>query len=282
MARLIRNGYLGDDYDLQYKGIQNEFSSFFSLSEDINAYCHELLSSIKIERTQRTDILLSSLFIKSLETYQSIHLLSQRGLAKEANILLRSLIEMSFYINRISVNDGDAIRYILKGEFERIRLIDTLIKKCDGWHNCLGGKESLQFDYSESKDSFNKLLKENNLKETDIKKFSPSFILKEANEKGTGDREIFQDLYVLYSYLCADVHSDSNSINDYLKKGISNGIESITYGQKINGIGHILGVSMHCMISVAGCIGEFFEAGNTQILYQYKVSLCALPRPQSV
>ena len=123
-------------------------------------------------------------------------------MGKEGNIINRSLIELAFKINAVYKKDDFLIKYLLRGEYEKLRLLRKL-ETYKGWNSLLGGVDKLTEQISILDKNYKDLLEHYKVLNREIKELSTEKIAKEA--------ELAEQYYIIYSLLCSDVHSNPES-----------------------------------------------------------------------
>ena len=129
---IIKNGFLGSEYDGYSERIRNKYKDLFELAEEINRFCHTIYISLdgKVHFIHK-EIIASTLYIKSMASYQSIIILIKRGLLKDAHIILRTMIENMYWLASISKYDNYYIKYILKDLCEEIKKSEFILENRD-------------------------------------------------------------------------------------------------------------------------------------------------------
>lgn len=89
------NGFLSKDMIGWIQKHRTEHRDYFLLCVDLNRFLHKMLyaPSVEIDNQDRQQLLVASLSLRALSTFQAVILLSERGLTAD---LLRSLLEVLF------------------------------------------------------------------------------------------------------------------------------------------------------------------------------------------
>jgi len=92
------NGFLSKDMIGWIQKHRTEHRDYFLLCVDLNRFFHKMLYAppVEIDNQDRQQLLVASLSLRALSTFQAVILLSERGLTAEVKILLRSLLEVLF------------------------------------------------------------------------------------------------------------------------------------------------------------------------------------------
>ena len=252
MSEIDNKGFFGQDFKKQYKIIRKKYKDYFSLIDEINQFCHLTHKSLngKVHNNNIQEIVVSSLYVKAITSFQSIIILSKKGMHKDANIILRTLIELMFWLVSICKDKSLAKKYILKGEYEKIRMLKTL-EKLESWHSDFGSIENIKNKKNELEQNYLKLLDEFGVEKKEIKEeLHVSKIVEKA--------EVPEHFYMIYSYLCQDIHSNAISIEEYFSINELNNME-ILYGPYSKYTGRVLLILMETMIRVLDSITELFN-----------------------
>lgn len=109
---LNQEGFLSPDIELFEKNIEKEYSLLLEKLKSYNMFFQETAFKIKGRKNELAHWCLLALYIRSLSTYQSIIILSKKGITTEANVLLRSLVEIQYIIVALSKYPALAKEYL--------------------------------------------------------------------------------------------------------------------------------------------------------------------------
>jgi len=125
---LNEKGFLSEEMSEIVKKIKRKFVAYFSLYEDINKFAQSTVFLLKVNNLDAQQIVLASIYLRCLSSYQSIYLLSERGLASEAKIILRAIFENVFKYVAI-VKDKDLAKvFINQDVIHQKKSINKLIE----------------------------------------------------------------------------------------------------------------------------------------------------------
>lgn len=105
-------GFFGEYGEEVKENIIKDNAEIFSLSSELNYACHDVLRSAKINLESGKDLIVSCLFVRSLELYQSTVMLLQSGMVNGARIVLRCLLEVTFRIHDVGEREDAYRQYI--------------------------------------------------------------------------------------------------------------------------------------------------------------------------
>jgi hypothetical protein len=110
-----RVGFLGQTAKAQVRNIRADNASVFSLSDDLSGYMMRLACTAtgQIAGSFRDkNVIASALLCRSVEIYQGVVVLAERGLVLNARILTRALLENAFAIAAIHANSEAFIKVL--------------------------------------------------------------------------------------------------------------------------------------------------------------------------
>ncbi|GEP60626.1 DUF5677 domain-containing protein [Reyranella soli] len=125
---IARQGFLSPELDDLRAKIRAANPDFFKLAERLSELGQQLLA-----RSQeiQTAPLIVSLFVRGLQSLQGAILLAERGLATEAAIITRSMLETMFYLGALRRDDTfaeelrqDHIKRLSKNAQEFLKLVE--------------------------------------------------------------------------------------------------------------------------------------------------------------
>lgn len=194
-------GYLSKDIYKIKREILKENSEYFKLARQTNKYVHNLKFKIKVNNQNAQEILTSTLCISLLESLSSIYILLSSGLITDSKVILRSMLEKTIKLKYIVLSYENAIEYIQQDEINRLKFMNVIL--------------------NDKSNSFNKAIKENvSQQERDLlrKKIEEQDIPKPKSLEFLAEKTGMISYYnYVYRILSSNVHSDSRSIEDYLK-----------------------------------------------------------------
>jgi len=98
----------------------------FSRAQELNCDCHRFLDGRSINLDDQKQIVTSVLFARIVELYQSIIVVSKRGMTAPTNILFRSLLEAYFHFAAIEKDPDYLNDYINLFHIQRKTLVNKI------------------------------------------------------------------------------------------------------------------------------------------------------------
>lgn len=233
-------GILGEQVNEIIKENYELYEDIFKLSEEINLYAQDIKYKLNIKSDDLQGIVAAALFIKILNTFQSIVILYKMGLDSQCRILTRAVLD-SLFVLKCIVKDEKYLE-MLKGS-ERKRREDFLRiinKNPHGVFNTLSNEINTNELYE--------LCKNNGINKA-----------KRIESKEWAEMsESYYEYYYAFNHLCNDVHVDLMNIEQYIKVDKDGNIEGFTVLPDIKDIKIILGHTANCaMIEAIVCISEY-------------------------
>lgn len=121
---LSNDGFLSPELEAVVQQIRATHGQIFDFVARLNELAHRSLFSAKVNRDDRRQVLLLTLTQKSMTEYQSVIILSERGLPGEARALLRVLLEVTFRIVAMAKKAELAEAYVAEDQVRRRKLIN--------------------------------------------------------------------------------------------------------------------------------------------------------------
>lgn len=107
----------------------------FELAFKVNRYMHDLLGDDESRKSEQLQCFFMSLYKKIHRNFQSVLILSARGLKEPAFVLIRSLLDKLFIMKAVS-GDNSKIKFWKDSQnAERIKLANAIIKGDKGFEN---------------------------------------------------------------------------------------------------------------------------------------------------
>lgn len=103
---IAKNGFLSKHITQQTGMFNEDNKDFFEISYELNRLCHEHKYKANVKNDQHVSIYLMSLYLRVLDLFASIIILTEKGLYKDAGILLRTMFELTVYMKKTSVDES--------------------------------------------------------------------------------------------------------------------------------------------------------------------------------
>lgn len=192
--------------------VQQAHSKPFSSAWRLNELAHKAMLEAKIARDDLQQVLLASLEHRALTSYQAVVLLLERGLPAEAQVVLRTLLEVTFRIVAISKDKEVGTAYAREDELHRRKYINK--------YRLLG--DDVRIRTSEAEMNELKAVIDKKIEDLAIKSLSTQWFAQRAG---------MEDFYhSAYSVLSGSVHVNSRTLESALNLGENEELVSLKYG----------------------------------------------------
>jgi len=95
-------GFLSQEIEKWIKHIREQFCEYFALCDKLNAFGQTIMLGVKVHSGYAYEVLLGCLLERTMGHFQSVVLLSERGMVSQAKAMLRCLIEAMFVVVAVS------------------------------------------------------------------------------------------------------------------------------------------------------------------------------------
>jgi|GEM_PF-2226625 len=194
---------------------------------DINRRAVRFYRTASPQRDDFQEILCILYFSRMVSLYEGIYLLAMRGMATEAYIMARSMVEVHFKLHYADMSHEFAAALVRSDELERLKMLRSAVR-----HR---GKKSHQ-----EEPELSKLIQDIESKTKGTPKINTKQIAKDL------DREWEYDL--MYSWLCGPVHAGPRNICSTIVKNDSGTIEELIWKPDFDGLFFQLSCSMDLML----------------------------------
>ena len=251
------NGFLGEEIDSWIKKYQTENSELYDFYLDINQFAHKKVFELSIHDDNGQEVIASSLYMRLLSQYQSVLILSERGMVNEAKIILRAMLDGLFILSAIS-KDEKYMRYYINEDIDkRIELLKYIKDNKEEFFeyaNTVMTKEEIQSLLLELKEKKETLEKEGFKRK---KRLST----REWAEL-SGMEEMYYKIYSQFNYA---VHGLARELEQYVIKNDSGDISGLNWGPDAEGFDIILNTSADVLVKVLDVICDLFSLDKTAL-----------------
>jgi len=235
-------GFLGKDIEKFKNEISIKYKEVFEFFEEFNHFLQGMKFDLKVKDFDAWRITIVALFIKSLETFQSIYILVKHCLSIDAENLTRVLFEEMVKIGYCSKGKDEFKRYISTHLHDIIKIINAAQNNPDEFPEELFKEKPL----NERKEEIETMLTaEGNPKEISIASM--------AREIG-----IIKLYNSYYRSVCGPVHSAPKSLEKYVITGKNGEIEKFTWGPRTEGIIMHLFTAIEFMLLICKFLSGLF------------------------
>lgn len=236
-----KEGFLSQDIINYEKKIQSTYPELLKYYESINVFGQETIFQINIERAIVYHWCLAALFIRALSTFQSIYILSKKGITAESNVLLRTLSEIQYIVIAIEHNHELAKDYLGQEAIERKKLFKNVKK----WPEQL----SKSIKVNDIIDKLEELSKEIHIHK--LRKYTISNWAERAN--------MLPNYETFYSLLCLSSHANIADVRKHFvldKNGI---LSTFKWGPDIDAIPEVMLATLQTMLQIIESISHSFD-----------------------
>ncbi len=242
-----QEGYLSNEINKIEEQLKGANHKYFDLAKRVNKFAHKSKYKLNIGRTNGQEITVASLFISTLESYNSVYILLSKSLLKDAKVILRSMLESTFIMKYVTLSEEKTMRYHTSYEKTRLKLMNVILNDTKETYSDLL-KSSIT---EEERDELKKSIEEN-----DYKDLPP--IEQIADEVG-----LLSYYNNVYRLLNSDVHSSPVSLNRFIRTDENSEVTDLEWFSYFNHINPEIRLTLYTAITlVVLCLDllyEFFE-----------------------
>lgn len=255
MPPLEENGFLDSEIQLTISDLREKYSDWFNLSVEINKYCHELMYKIDANSRNMEEVLVSTLYLRSMEIYQGAIILAERGLIAPSKMLTRCIFDSTFPLCAIS-NDNDGKYYL---EYIQTELLNR--KRFTKKYKKLSNAKVENYpELDEIEKQLSKEIKEGKIKERKT--------IYWAEKSGLLDW-----YHTAYSTLSNTVHSSVRDLEQYFNLDDEGEIKEFNWGPKEEGIEELLMTLNQGMITSMLAMVTFFNQKKIDSVNEFQNKL---------
>lgn len=233
-------GFLGKDIEIVKKEIFEKHSELLIFYKEFNHFLHKLKFNLKVNPHDAQKVALAALFIKALETFQSVYILDSYGLTVDAGNLNRVLFETMVKILYCGKGEPHLKRYLAMHLHKIISLINSAKKNPTEFPEDLFKKGSLDARKSE----IQTMLGEEG---------DPRPISIEAMAREVGLINLYHSYYRDVSDY---VHANPKSIEGYVILDEAGEIKAFKWGPRIEDVVIHLLVGIEFMLMICLCLSK--------------------------
>jgi len=217
-------GFLSAEINEWIQKHRKENEKWFSLSERCSNLGQQVLLSIKVGNNDFQRILVSLWFNRLLSHFQAIVLLMERGMLYEAQILLRTLVEVSFSLVAVAENPELSQDFLKDDKVQQLKALNTYMNL----------PKHLRTQDEKQASDICKLI-------DDLKCEICKNKYKELKTEYIAQKAAMTDYYnTIYASLCSTVHSRIRDLESHLLLNKDNDIQQLTWGPDVSGLDSVL------------------------------------------
>lgn len=241
MPPLSEKGFLGTEINKWIPKIREAHSEFFQLADEFNIFCQKSMYKFDVHSRDKQEVLVSTLFIRTLNNYQAAILLAERGLMPQSRSLTRTMIDALFTLCAISKNEKYADEFIQEDHRSRLRFLNK--------YRELHGGLPPEVDKEEI-ESLEKEIQEE-IQNNEIKK--------KTFEQWSKDAGMHDWYLTAYSVLSESVHTKVKDLERYLVLNENNEIKEFRWGPDDHDIETLLMTLIQGMLTGLKCAHSLFD-----------------------
>ncbi|BAK76683.1 hypothetical protein NH8B_1867 [Pseudogulbenkiania sp. NH8B] len=252
MSSMEMDGFLSEEAEESRRQIQIVYKAAFEAAQQTNSLLMRELRELHIDWNDESKTIVASLFVRSVETYQALIILLERGMVAQGRMLVRTLLETLFAMAAIAKNPQLKDAYIAKHYDSTIKAINSAKR----WKqpNLKGRLEP---------DKIEELIEHNKAKLAE----SNGRILKInqwAEEAGLSD---YYNLF--YVENSSAVHSDMLALNDHVVDGGSDGAQ-VYFGPSDFGLYHALRTGATAILTAVEALRHAYPSAPGEDIMQLR------------
>ena len=235
-------GFLGKSIAVYENNMQKKYADILNFYKEVNHFLNKFKCQLEATSDEGNKIIIITLFVKSLETYQSIYFLFTKCLHMDAKSSLRTLSEIMI-----------KIAYCCQGESYYKRYICTHYHKIRSWINAAENrpdefpKEFLtRGSLEERKNEVARMLAEAG---------NPLNINVEQMARETGLIKLYN---AYYRTACDDVHSNPSTLEEYVILNEKGDVKRFFWGPQDQGPIALL-TALNFMVIILKGVEKFFN-----------------------
>lgn len=212
------NGFLDSNSSEVVLHVNHVHSEVLTYCKRLNNLAHRSLFSAKVSIDDAQQFLLAALIHKAITAYQALILLSERGMPSESQVVLRTLLEITFRVVAIAKDSDVGQTYIRQDEINRKKFINKLK---------LLGKSRPEAVVDEDMEGVLQTVLQN-IKDQKIQEPSPQWFAQKAD---------LQDFYnSAYAVLCDSVHVNVRHLENAFNLDNEGELVGLNYGPSDKGL----------------------------------------------
>jgi len=199
MSKIEEEGFLSNESEDGKSHLIEKYSDFFEFAREMNRLCMKLLSELRIDWEDKHKLITHTLFIRTVENYQGVYLLLERGMMAQAKVLTRSMLEALFTLVALQKKPKLLASYLDQHEESYRRGLKAAMKFKSKSLKEAAKMHGLEKRYIEKKQE---------LKNRELKALSPIEWAIEAELE-----DYYNVYYVTYSN---SIHSNLSALDDHI------------------------------------------------------------------
>jgi Family of unknown function (DUF5677) len=259
MPSYDENGFLNGRIDSWIEENQAAHRDILDRANELNRDCHRFLDGRSIDSSDERQIVTCVLFARMVELYQSIIIVSERGMTTPSRILFRSFIEAFFHFSAIHKDSDYLKEYLDQLHIKRKRLTNSLRNSSSP--ELEGLRQSID----------DQLVAE-------IKQAIEEDEIKEIKVKDSAERAGLLDIYkTVYAVLSSAVHTSASDLESHIcfNKDTKE-IEAFKYGPSVQETARAICLSGLWIAKALEIVSGIFDEDRKEICLSHTEAFQAL------
>jgi hypothetical protein len=240
MTSFEADGFLSAEMAEWETAISARYSKKFKLAADTTRITNRVIHAIKPHSEHVPDLMLATLLIRQVSSYQSVLILLSRGLETQAQVLLRHVAELMFIVGAIRKDETFVSQYVLSEDISRVKSLEAIARD----------KRRRGEDVDEKTKELIATLREK------IRNEKPTAFHAERIAQIAGLSSYYDNLYRFTSMA---VHVSPRELNGAFELDSSGNVASLTYGPIVEGLDVWLDYSTSMMLYTLQDAASHFE-----------------------
>lgn len=242
MSPLEKHGFCGDQINDYKNEIRNKYRDCLELSFDTNTLCQTSMYELVVHNEDGREVVTSSLYIRSLNSYQAVLILAERGMIPQARSMARTMLESIFTLCAVCKSESLIDVYIDEDHKKRLKLIE----KFRQFH---GGEFPPEYSPEEIEE----------LREELRAKYPDGKIRMRTTEQWAKDADLEDWYLTVYALLSDSVHTKVSDLERHLAIGEDGKVTEMLWGPDPEGIEDVLYASVEAMTIALDHVCKIFD-----------------------
>jgi hypothetical protein len=222
-------------------GIAQDYRDTFALARRVNRECHRLIFGADVRNRDGQAMSMAGLFLRSLQHYQAVVLVLEKGLVASGKVSLRAELEAVFALRMVAASEENFRAYVYDDLTRRRRLM--VDAKKHPYPILATLREAISDEDIE-----------------EIKQRIRTVGAKQLSTADMSEKAGLHDLYVsVYSLLSRAAHSGVAELNAYLIQGVDGEVRELDYAPSLDEIPSLLLTAADFILLGADAVASRFE-----------------------
>lgn len=237
------DGFLSPEAGGWIEQHRQQYFAWFNLAEEFNRAGHLLVEGVSIDVNVGRQVIGAALYARTLEFFQSVVLMAERGMPNQAKTVLRSQIEATFSLRAVTMHEDVMQEYVAADALQRLKGLKKIRNNETAFRSVLANGNGDQLDA---------LIREveEEVRQKKPKKLEAWYLA----EKG-GMRDFYDTAYVFFS---STVHSAVRDLEYYLEIDDEQNISGMLWGPQPEKTDRLLASAIETLVFAFQAMEETF------------------------